>query len=267
MTKILMTLVALVWLVPAAALAHGPGEHPADPGLHVGNEYTECYVKFASNLTQDAYRRFVREFGSVSAFKMAAAPTPLGKWGVAVAVEQLSFTVDEHDAAWNDTFHHPDAYHELGADKAFPLVRVRLGLTDRWDVGAFWTKSPSANYGWLGLEGKYAVLRQSETMPVTLAVRGAYTKTLYVGDMDMHVFTADVAAGRTLWNVLTPYVALGSDAVWARETSDAVNLETEAMVVPRVNGGVELRYWHLLLGAEAHLSDVNSYQIQVSALF
>jgi hypothetical protein len=257
----------MVWLVPASVLAHGPGGHPADPGLHVGNEYEECYVKFASNLTQEAYARFVREFGSVSAFKMVAAPVPLGRGGVVIAVEQLNFTVEERAAAWNDTFHHPDAYHELGSDKSFPLLRVRAGLTDRLDLGAYWTKSPQANYGWLGLEGKYAALRQSETTPLSLAVRGAYTKTLYVEDMDMHALTVDVAAGRTFWNVLTPYVGVGGDLVYARERSAAVDLDDEWQPVSRLNLGTELRWWHVSLGAEAHFADLNSFQFQVAALF
>lgn len=267
MTRAHLMLVALMWLVPAATLAHGPGGHPADPALHVGNEYTECYVKFASDLTQDAYRRFVREFGSVSAFKPTAPPTTLGRGGVAVAIDLQSFTIDDRSAAWNDTFHHPDAYHELGADKEIPELRLRVGVSDRVDVGAYYTKSPSANYGWLGMEGRYGVLQQSGTMPISLAVRGAYTKTLYVEDMDMHALTADIAAGRTFWNALTPYLDLGSDLVLARETSDAVDLRTETVLVPRLTGGLELRYWHVALGAEAHWATVSSYQIQVSALF
>jgi hypothetical protein len=267
MTRVLRTLIALMWIVPGAALAHGPGEHAADPGLHVGNEYGECYVKFASNLTQDAFRRFAREFGSVSAFKLMAPPGPLGRGRVAVAVEALAFTIEEKSAAWNDTFHHPDAYHELGSDKQFPMARVRVGVADDLELGAFYTKAPSSNYGWLGLEAKYGLLRQGEATPVSLSVRGAYTKTLFVEDMDMHALTADVAAGRTLWNVLTPYVALGADAIYVRETSDAVDLRSEALVVPHATGGVELRYWHLALAAEGRLSAVHNFQVQVAAIF
>jgi hypothetical protein len=104
-------------------------------------------------------------------------------------------------------------------------------------------------------------------MPVTLAVRGAYTKTLYVADMNMHAVTADVSVGRTFWNVLTPYVALGSDAVLVRETSKAVDLKDERLLVPHVVGGFEARYWHVAAGAEVQVSAVTSYQVQVSAVF
>ena len=260
-------LVALMWLVPAGALAHGPNEHPADPDLHVKPGLDDCSVIFSSDLTQDAFHRFVREFGSVSAFKMASPPTTLRKGGVGFGLEYVSFTVEERSDAWNDTFAHPDAYHELGSDKALPKARLRVGVSDRVEVGAFFAKNPIANYGWVGLEGKYGMLRQSETMPVSLALRGAYTKTLYIDDMDMHAFTADVAAGRTFWNMFTPYLDLGADLVHARETTDVVALESETQLVPRVSGGFELRYWHIGFGAEVHVSEVTSYQLQLLGLF
>jgi hypothetical protein len=260
-------LVALMGLIPAAALAHGSGEDMPDPNLHVNPTLKDCNIQFAPELTQDAFGRFVREFGTASAFKMMSPPTTLGRRGVAVGLEGISFTVEEHSDAWNDTFYHPDAYHELGSSKTFPKLRLRVGVSDNVDVGAFYAANPNANYGWLGLEVKYAMLRQSETTPITLALRGAYTKTLYVNDMDMHAVTADVAAGRTFWGVLTPYVGLGTDAVLARETSDVVDLQTEMQSVGHVLGGAEVRYWHVALGAEAYWGALNSFQLQLSALF
>lgn len=258
-----LSLVSLVSLLPAAALAHGGGDAP----LHVDPSVEECSVRFAPGLTQGAYRRFVREFGSVSAFKQASPPTTLGRWGFAVDVEQLFFTVEDHAAAWNDTFVHPDAEHWLGADKAIPKLRLRLGVSDDVEVGAFYTKSPGANYGWLGVEAKVGLLEQRGDVPVALSVRAAYTKTLYVADMDMHAVGADVSLGRTFWRILTPYVGVGADAVLARETSDAVNLRTERVVVPHATVGVEARTWHVAIGAEAQLATVSSYQVQVSAVF
>jgi hypothetical protein len=256
----IVPIISLVLLLPAAA-------HPADVKLHVDPSVEECSVRFAPELTQGAFRRFVREFGSVSAFKQGSPSTTLGRRGVSLDVEQIFFTVDETSAAWNDTFVHPTADHWLGADQAFPKLRLRVGVTDDLDVGAYYTQNLKANYGWLGLEAKYGILAQREGMPISLAVRGAYTKTLYVADMNMHAFTADVSVGRTFWNVLTPYVALGSDAVLARETSKAVDLETERLVVPHLAAGFEVRYWHVAIGAEAQVSALTSYQAQVSAVF
>lgn len=252
-------------LLPAAALAASGA--PPDPPLHVDASLEDCSVAFAPGLTQGAFRRFAREFGSVSASKPSSPPTTLGRWGASLGVEQIFFSVDDRSAAWNDTFAHPDAYHELGSDLSIPKLTLRVGVTDALDVGAFYSENPHANYGWLGLDVKYGILRQGEDMPIALAVRGAYTKTLYVADMDMHALSVDVSVGRTFWNVFTPYLGLGGDAVLARETTDAVDLEREALVVPRLTGGVEVRYWRVAVGAEAQLSALASYQAQVSFVF
>ena len=262
-----MILVVLLWLAPASALAHGANGHAADPNLHVDPELDDCSVQFAPELSQGAFGRFAREFGLVAAFKQLSPPTTLGQWGFAIGLEQIWFSVEDHSDAWNDTFAHPDAYHELGSNIAFPKLRARFGVTDELDIGAFYTEQPNANYGWIGLEAKYGLLKQSERMPISLALRGAYTKTLYVEDMDMHAITADVSAGRTFWNVLTPYLGLGTDLVLARETSDAVELESEAQVVPHLVSGLEVRFWHVAVGAEAQLAALTSFQVQLSAVF
>jgi hypothetical protein len=267
MANVHRIIVAVMWLVPSAALAHGSGGHPADPDLHVDASLEDCSVQFAPELGQGAFGRFAREFGSVAAFKQMSPPTTLGQWGFAIGLEQIWFSVEERSDAWNDTFAHPDSYHELGSDLAFPKLRARVGITDDLDLGVFYTEQPNANYGWIGLEAKYGLLQQSAEMPISLALRGAYTKTLYVDDMDMHSISTDVSAGRTFWGVLTPYLGLGSDLVLVRETSDAVNLESEAQLVPHALGGLEVRFWHVALGTEVHLAALTSVQVQLSAVF
>jgi hypothetical protein len=265
MTKLSLLLVAAL---PAVALAHGgPANHPADPNLHVDSSLEDCSVQFAPELTQAAYGRFVGEFGSISAFKLMSPSTTLGKWGVRVALEYMKFNVEEKADAWNDTFAHPDEYHELGSHLDIPKLSLHVGVTDRIDVGAYFTKQPKANYGWLGVDLKYGLLQQTEAMPISLAVRGAYTKTLFVDDMDMHALGADVAAGRTFWGVLTPYVGVGSDLVVSRETSPMVELDTEVKLIPHALAGLEVRYWHVAIGAEAQLATVPSYQMTVAAVF
>ncbi len=266
MTRTPFVCAVLLSLAPASALAHD-GAHAPDPNLHVDPSVGDCSVRFSSQLSQPAFARFVREFGSVSAFKLMSPSTTLGRWDFDLAIEQIWFTVEEHSAAWNDTFVHPTADHELGASKAFPKLSAHLGLTSSLDVGAYFTKSLTANYGWLGVDAKYGVLRQTDEMPISLAVRGAYTKTLFIKDMDMHAATADVAVGRTFWRLLTPYVGLGSDLVLARETTDAVALDTEAQLAPHALGGVRVRYGHVALGAEGYLATIPSFQAQVAAVF
>jgi hypothetical protein len=267
MNRIRFALALVLCVAPSAARAHGPDGHPADPNLHVNPSLEDCNVQFAPELTQDAFARFVREFGSVSAFKQVSAPVTLGRGRLELGLGQTSFSIEDRADAWNDTFYHPDAYHELGSHQDFPKLRARYGVSDRVDVGTYWTRNPNANYGWLGLEVMVAMMRQSETTPVSLAVRGAYTKTLYVDDMDMHAATLDISAGRTLWNVVTPYVGVGTDGIYARETSAAVNLDDEWQSASRAFAGVGARLWHLGVAVEGEVGALNRFEFQVSGMF
>jgi hypothetical protein len=256
----LIALMAFLTVAPLQAQS-------ARPPLHVDPSLKQCSVQFASTLTQTAFRRFAREFGSVSAFKQVAPASTLGKGRVLVGVEVMSFTVDQWAPAWNDTFAHVDEHHWLGSTQEFPKLKLRAGVTDNLDVGAFYTRNFQSNYGWLGLDGKYRLLTESENMPVSLAVRGAYTKTLYVSDMDMHALTADVSVERTLWQVARPYVGLGADGVFTRETSDAVDLRSEISIAPHLFGGVDVTVWKRLnLGAEFTLGARPSAQLQVGGV-
>ena len=249
----------LVSAAPAAAQS-------SLPPLHEDPSVDDCSVRFASTLSQGAFRRFVREFGSVSAFKQASSPATLGKGRVLFAIEQMTFTIDDRADAWNDTFTHPDGDHPLGSTQKFPKLKLRVGVTDDLDVGAFYTRNFTANYGFAGIDGTYRVLTESERAPVSLAVRSAYTKTLYVTDMDMHALTVDVSAGRRLGGIATPYVGVGADAVLARETSDAVSLRRESVVAPHLIGGIDVRLGRLALGAELTLGARPSVQVQIGAV-
>ena len=126
----------------------------------------------------------------------------------------------------------------------------------------------AGNLGWIGVDVKHALLRQAEEMPVTLAVRGAYTKTLFVDDMDMHALSGDVSVGRTFRYNITPYVGVGADAVLAPETSPMVELDTEYGLVGHAFVGLEvLAFRRLTVGAEAQYATVPSAQAQVAWQF
>lgn len=260
-------IVLISLLYSSQALAHGTGSHAPDPNLHTDPALEDCEIHFAPRLTQAAYRSFAREFGSISAFKQMGGPNTLGQWGIAAGLEYMMFGVEDRADRWNDTFAHPDAYHELGSDLAFPKLKLRVGVTEDTDVGIFYTMNPTSNYGFLGLDVKHRLLRQTRAMPISLSLRGAYTKTLFVGDMDLHAVTGDMTVGRTFFGAITPYLGFGADAVLARETADTVDLDTEVVLVPHALVGAEIAFWHVAVGAEMQLATVSTLQMQASAVF
>ncbi|MGE5731941.1 MAG: outer membrane beta-barrel protein [Gemmatimonas sp.] len=252
---------AIVLAAPLRAQSAGA------PPLHVDPTVEECEVRFASTLTQKNFHRFAREFGSVSAFKQAGMPSTLGRGNVSIGIEAMSFTLEDESAAWNDTFTHPNDHHPLGSRQNFPKVKLQVGVADNVDVGAFYTRNPKSNYGWFGIDGKYRMMAESDDRPVSVAMRGAYTKTLYVSDMDMHALTADVSIERRIGWGLRPYVGVGADGVYVRETSDAVNLRNETTIAPHVFAGVGATVLRRVnLGAEFTIGALPSAQVQVAAV-
>ena len=237
------------------------------PPLHVDPSLKECSIEFASTLTQHAFHRFSREFGSVSAFKQLGSPTTLRPGQVSIGLEMSHFAVDETSPAWNDTFAHPNDHHPLGDEHDFPKIKLGVGVSDNFELGGFYSRNPNANYGWAGIDGKYRLATESEASPLSVAVRGAYTKTLFVKDMDMHAVTTDISVGRRFSRVLTPFVGLGADGVYARETSNAVNLRNEMTVTPHAFGGLNATLLgRLNIQAEYTLGALPSAQVQIGAV-
>jgi hypothetical protein len=235
--------------------------------LHVDPSVDDCSVRFASTLTQSAFHRFTREFGGVSAFKQMASAATLGRGRIAVGIEMMSFRIDEWSDAWHDTFVHPNDHHPLGSDKQFPKIKVRVGATDNLDIGAFYSSNPRANYGWAGVDARYRLVNATAKRPLSFAVRGAYTRTLYVDDMSMHAFTADLSADRRFWREVRSYVGVGADAVIARETSASVTLRDERIIVPHVFGGIDVPIGRrLAIGAEFTVGARPTVQLQIAGI-
>jgi hypothetical protein len=150
---------------------------------------------------------------------------------------------------------------------AFPKLEARVGVADDTDVGVYFAKNIQSNYGWLGFDVKHALLRQGLDVPVTVSLRGAYTKTLFIHDMDMHALSAGVTAAHTLWNTVTPYAGVGTDVVFARERSSAVDLHSELVVTPNALAGIEVAVWRVAIGFEAQVGPVATAQARTTFVF
>src|SRR5687768_10097964 len=147
----------IIKLATSAALAVGMFETPAaaqqnTPRLHVNPRWHECSFQLDASLTQAAWRQFTQEAGLVAYFRPLSDARPMGRGKFEVSILQWETGIDAGDAAWNDTFVHPDSTHWLfeGSRLAFPGLMIRAGITSRTDVGLYVTKSPGANYGFAG---------------------------------------------------------------------------------------------------------------------
>jgi hypothetical protein len=232
--------------------------------LHVNDRWDECAIVIDPALTQASWHQFVKEVGLVTYFRPLASARPLGRWNFELALLNWGTRIDPTADAWNDTFSHPDDTHWLfeGDALLIPGLMLRAGLTDRIDAGAYFTKAPGSNYGFLGGQVQYAFLNDTERK---LAAAGRISAVRLYGpeDMDASTYGLDFVASKDV-SRFSPYVGVGAYWSRARETTSKVDLEDESVVGVQGTVGLAVRLWALRLGAEAHLAEVSGYSFKIA---
>ena len=251
-------------LIQTTAAAQG-SEHPT---LHVNPKWKECSFQLDAALTQSAFRQFTREAGLVTYFRPLADARPMGKRNFEVSALQWQTGIDDHDAAWNDTFVHPDTAHWLfeGDGLQFPGLMVRAGVTDRTDVGIYATKAIGANYGFYGLQLQRN-LAGGTTGRWAAATRASFVSMYGPDDLAFTVYGVDLLASRrmtlTRWASVSPYAGVSGYLATSHEKSKVVNLDDERTPGLRGTLGAELRLSVARIGAEYTAASVRSVSLKV----
>jgi hypothetical protein len=275
MTKRQLTTAVLVLAIgvietPAAAQgghSHGAAGH-GHPTLHINSKWKECSFQLAPSLTQSAWRQFTREAGLVAYFRPLADARPMGKGHFEVSMLQWKTGIDDHDAAWNDTFVHPDSAHWLfeGDGLAFPGLTARVGVATNTDVGVYFTKNPGANYGFYGMQVQQS-LGESPNRSWAAAARVSFISMYGPDDLDFRVFGVDVLASRkfavTRWATVSPYVGGSSYLAASHEKTSAVDLDDERVLGVQGMVGATLQLSMARLAVEYNVATVNSLSFKV----
>jgi hypothetical protein len=233
--------------------------------LHVNPAFENCSIELDPSLTQSQFHKFTREAGMFLTFKLLAPAEPLGAKKFELGLEYSRFRIDDSDPAWNNTFSHPDENHYLGEVIKMPKLFARMGVSDRIDVGFYFTKNPEANYGFLGGEMKYAFF-QEPAKPAAAAVRASYATLLGVDDMDFHVFGVDVSTSKNL-GMLTPYLGIGVNLARGIETTSKVNLDNETILTPRGIIGARFSISIISLTAEMDIAALSTFSLRAGFQF
>lgn len=236
-SRVALAIAMSVTVFPSAGIAQhrhpggGSGGHDPRVTLHVNPRWRECSFQLDPSLTQGAWRQFTREGGLVAYFRplQDARPMGAGKWEVSAL--QWATNIDDTDAAWNDTFVHPDSAHYLieGSSLQFPGLMVRRGMTDKLDAGAYFTRNPGANYGFYGGQLQYNLHDDTER-EWAAAARVSFVSMYGPDDLDLRVYGVDLVASKAFtarWVKLSPYAGVSSYLSSAHEKSTAVNLSDE----------------------------------------
>ena len=256
----------------AIALIPTPGtaqaNHGDRPHLHLSSRWKECSFQLDPALTQAAWRQFTREAGLVGYFRPLSDAQPMGKGKFEVSVLQWQTNIDDSDAAWNDTFVHPDSAHWLfeGSGLKFPGLMVRAGVSDKTDVGLYFTKNPNANYGFVGGQVQRNFMGGA-TGDWAAAARVSFTSLYGPEDLDFAVIGWDVLASReialTSWAAVSPYAGFSSYLTMSREKSDVVDLDNEYVGGSQAMVGAALQLSGARLAIEYNKATVNSISMKV----
>jgi hypothetical protein len=265
--KQLFRLFAVATIATASATPLSAQAH-AHPHLHIDPRWKECSIQIDAALDQTEWRQFTREAGLVAYFRPLTSAKPLGKGKFEISMLQYDTGIDDHEGAWNDTFVHPDSTHWLfeGQGLKFPGLTARAGLTDRTDLGVYFTRNPNANYGFLGLQLQHN-FAQSADQSWNASARASAVKLFGPETVALTVYGADLVASKrfalTRWADLSPYVGLSSYLSSSHEKSDLVTLKDEHVLGAQAMAGVELRVSGARISAEYNASKVNSVSLKV----
>jgi hypothetical protein len=266
--------VALTQTPAAAQTANRPNLHVSSgrdsngPILHVNPRWKECSFQLSSSLTQNAWRQFTQEAGLVAYFRPLSDARPMGKGHFELSVLQWKTGIDDKDAAWNDTFVHPDSAHWLfeGEGLKFPGLMARAGVGDDTDVGVYYTKSPGANYGFYGAQVQHALVNNPARVWAA-AARLSFVSMYGPDDLDLRVYGVDLLASRrfalTRWASVSPYVGGSTYLSSSHEKTTVVDLDDEHVLGAQAMVGATLQVSKARLGVEYNVSKVNSFSIKL----
>jgi hypothetical protein len=240
-----------------------------DVTLHVNPRWRECSFQLDQSLTQSAWRQFTREAGVVTYFRPLADARPMGARNFEVSAVQWKTGIDDSDAAWNDTFVHPDSAHWLfeGNGLKFPGLMVRAGLTDRTDAGFYFTKSPGANYGFYGAQVQQSLVRDAQ-QPWAASARLSFVSMYGPEDLDFSVYGLDLLASRQYVLLsgrtsVSPYAGVSASLSRSHEKSAVVDLADENVVGAQGMVGAVVQVGPLRVAAEYGVASVRSVSLKV----
>ena len=248
--------------------SHAGGDHGGELNvkLHVDDRWEECSFALDPSLTQEAWHQFTREAGLVTYFRPLNSAKPLGVKNFEVALLDWGTKIDETDAAWNDTFVHPDSTHYLAnGDLLFPGLMFRVGVTNQIDIGAYFTKNVPANYGFYGGQVQYNFVNDVEKN-LAAAARFSFTALFGPEDLNHSVVGLDVLASKDI-SRFSPYVGVSGYLARAQETTTKVNLDDENVLGLQGMVGTSVNISRLRIGAEWNFADVAGYSFKLGYAF
>jgi hypothetical protein len=267
LARLPIPLVLATTLASHLSTASAQGSHNVT--LHINPKWSQCSFQLDPALTQAAWHQFTGEAGVVTYFRPLTGAEPMGAGNFEVSLLQWQTAIDDEDAAWNDTFVHPDSTHWLfeGSGLAFPGLTVRAGVAARTDVGAYFTRSIGANYGFYGAQVQQNIIHDTGRN-WSGAVRASFVSMYGPADLDFTVYGLEWVTSRryavfSRRASVAPYVVVATSLSRSHEKSSAVTLADESVGGAHAMVGVVARFSVARIGVEYGVARVQSLSVRV----
>jgi hypothetical protein len=272
MKKITSKKAAIICLMlVVSSLSYGQQSEHAE--LHVNTRWKECSFQIDPSLSQGEWHKFAREAGLVAYFRPLADAKPLGKWKFEVSLLQWKTEIDDSEGAWNNTFVHPDSTHWLkeGPSLGVPGLTGRIGITDKLDVGLYFTKNVRANYGIYGGQIQYNLIND-KAKRWSASARAGFNSIFGPEDLKVNIYGVDLFTSKEIkiysdWVSISPYAGASVYLSSAREMTNKVHLNNENVFGAQATIGLTAKLSHVRLGIEYSFSNTNTLSFKIGAGF
>jgi hypothetical protein len=145
-------------------------------------------------------------------------------------------------------------------------VTARIGVGGRADIGVFGVMNTESNYGMAGIDTKILLLRESDSIPVTVSIRPSVVALIGPSDAWVGNASIDLSVSRT-FGALSPYAGVATTGSIAYERLQDVDLDPVATQRAVSYAGLAYRWRALSVSAEVEKAAVVSYGVRVGTRF
>ncbi|GAB1537231.1 hypothetical protein ADMFC3_28620 [Geovibrio sp. ADMFC3] len=217
-------------------------------------------IKLRPGMTQNDFKTFAKELGSVISFDPNSPADPLGLLGFDIAAE-ASFNIIDTDV-WDHAASDGDSQEAL----IMYRLHAQKGLPGKIDIGAMIGQSANSDLTVAGVSIKYAILEGTMATPA-LSVRAAYSQTVGHDEIDAYNANIGVFISKGIL-IIKPYAGIVGSMNYLKEKSDAVDLDTETAYTAKGILGIQVTPFPFLkFNAEAGIGEINQLSLKAGIRF
>ena len=219
-------------------------------------------IQFDRTMTQQMFRSFSQEAGTLIIYRAMGPAEPLGLTGFDIGVEATATKINENQDYWKKSVkdQNPPSYPTSAR------LHVQIGLPFGFDIGVAAGQVLDPNITYAGGEVRYAILKGGALQPA-LAVRGSYSQTFGVDQLDLKTYGLDlsISKGFGAGVKIIPYGGVGQYWFSSRPTNltAGLNLNEENFSKTQVFAGARLQMALFTVTGQVDYIEVPSFSLRV----